>query len=103
MVNEWLEHEIYQGTPVKDKIFDQLFQQHWWQLLHQVGTEAISPRTILAMNLAQITTAAKIEVYGVAIMTPNKEVQFQMCLSEAETITTTTSIIADTDGIVKPP
>jgi len=39
-----------------------------------VGTEAISPRTILAMNLAKITTAAKIEVYGVAIMTPNKEV-----------------------------
>jgi len=46
-----LEREIHQMTTVKRKLFDKLFQHHERQLLQEVGTKAIGPRSIFAKNL----------------------------------------------------
>jgi hypothetical protein len=68
------------------------------QLLQEVGTEATGPRSTLAKKLAQMKTAAEEQVYGAANMTPDKCVEFQICLSNALTEATTWSI-ANTDCI----
>jgi len=82
-------------TPAKRKLFDKLFQQHEQQLLEEVGTKGTGPRSIFAKQLALMKTAAEDEVYGVANMTADKQLQFQICLSDAETDATTWSL-ADT-------
>ena len=96
---ERLEHEIHQMTPLKRKLFDKLFQHHERQLFEEVGTKAAGPRSTFAKKLAQMKTAAEEEVYGAVNMTTDKCVQFQVCLSDAQTEATTWSM-ADTDHIV---
>jgi len=76
-------------TPVKRKLFDKLFQHPERQLLEAVGTKATGPRSIFAKKFAQMKTAAKEEVYGAVNMTADKRVEFQVCLSDAETEATT--------------
>jgi len=89
---EWLEREIHQVTPAQRKLFDKLFQHHERQLLQEVGTKATGPRSIFAKKLAQMKSAAEEGVYGVANMTADKGVEFQVSLSDAEPETTTSSI-----------
>jgi len=85
----WLECDIHQVTQVKQKLFDGLFQHHERQLVQDVGTEATSPRSRFAKELARRKAAAKDEAYGVAHMTTNKPLQFLICLSDAEKEATT--------------
>jgi len=54
-----LEREIHQVTPAERKLFDKLFQHHERQLLQEVRTKAIGPRSIFAKKLAQRETAAE--------------------------------------------
>jgi len=96
---EQLEPEIHQMTPVKCKLFNKLFPHHEWQLLQEVGTKATGPRSTFTKKIGQMKTAAKEEVYGVGNITADKCVEFQRCLSGAETEATTWSI-TDTDCIV---
>jgi len=96
---ERFERDIHQMTPVKCKLFDKLFQHHERQLLQEVGTKATGPRSIFAKKLAQMKTAAEEEVYGAVNMSTDKCVEFQVCLSDAETEATTWSL-ADIDRIV---
>ena len=86
-------------TPVKGKLFDNLFQHHKWQLLQEVGSKPTGSRRTFARKLAQMQTAAEEEVYGVVNMTAEKRVECQVHLSDAETGPTTWSI-ADMDRIV---
>jgi len=85
-------------TPVKSKLFDELFQHHKRQLLQEIGTKATGPRSTFAKKLAQMKTAAEEEVHGAANKTADKRVEFQVRLSHADT-GATTLIIADTDRI----
>jgi len=96
---ERLEREIHHMTPAKHKFFNKSFQHHERQLLQVVGTEATSPRSIFAEELAQVKTAAGEKAYGVVTMTADKCVQFQVCLSVSE-IEATTWSDADTDRVV---
>lgn len=82
---ESLEREMYQVTPAEHKLFYKFFKHHEHQLLQEVETKAIGPKTIFAKNLAHIKTAADEEVYAVANMTSNKQVEFQVNLFNAET------------------
>jgi hypothetical protein len=90
-----LEREIHLVTPTKCKLFDKSFQYHKRQLLQEVGTKATSPRSTLAKKRAQMETASEEYVYGMATMTTDKFVEFQVHLSNAETEATTLRI-ADT-------
>jgi len=83
-------------TPAKRKLFDELFQHHQQQLLHEVGTNATGPRSIFARDLAPMRTATKDEAYGAANMTADKRLQFEISLSDAEPEATTRSL-ADTE------
>jgi len=85
-------------TPVKLKLINKLFQHHEQQLSQEVRTKATGPRYTFAKKLTQMKTAAEEEVYGVANMTADKRVEFQVCLFSAETEATTWSI-ADMDYI----
>jgi hypothetical protein len=76
-------------TPAKRKLFDKLFQCYERQLLQDVGTKATGPRSKFAIELAQKIFAAKDETYGAANMTADKRLQFQIRLSNAETVATT--------------
>jgi len=96
---ERLEREIHQMTPIKGKVFDKLIQHHERQLLEEVGTKATGLRSIFAIQLTPMKTAAEEVVYGVANMTADKHVEFQVHLSDAETEATTLSL-ADIDHIV---
>jgi hypothetical protein len=95
---ERLEREIHQVTPAKRTLFDKLFQHHERQLLQEVGTKGTGPRSKFAKQLALMKTAAEDEVYGAANMTADKRLQFQICLSDAETDATTWSL-ADTERV----
>jgi len=66
----------------------------------EVWTEATGPRSTCATKLAQMKTAAEVEVDGAVNIIEEKSVEFQFCLSDAETDTTTWSN-ADIDRIVK--
>jgi len=70
-----------------------------WQILQEVGTKATGPRSIFAKKLAQLTTAAEEEVYGAVNMTADQGVEFQVCLSDAET-EPTTWCLTDIDRVV---
>ena len=72
-------------TPAKLKLFDKSFQRHERQLLQEVGTKVTSPRSNFAKELALKKTAAEDKAYGVAIMTADKQLQFRLRLSDAET------------------
>jgi hypothetical protein len=85
-------------TPAKRKLFDKLFQHHKRQLLQEVGTKATGPRSTFAKKLAQMKTAAEEEVYGVANMTANNHVEFQVRQSDMETEATTWNT-TDTDRL----
>jgi len=91
--------QIHQLTPAKCKLFDNLYQHHEQHLLQEVGTEAASRWCRLAKTLTQIRTAAAKDTDGVANMTADECVDFQVAVFNAETEATTWSI-ADTDRIV---
>jgi len=102
MALEQLEHEIHQLTLAKRKLFNKYFRHHESQLLQDVGTKATGPRGILNKKHNQMKTAAEEEAYGAVNMTPDKSVQYQVCLSDSE-IEDTTWSIADTVRIVNQP
>jgi hypothetical protein len=93
-----LEPEIHQVTPAKRKVFDKIFELHERQLLQEVGTKATSPRSNFAKDLALMKAAAEDKAYGAANMTADKQLQFPIPLSDAETDATTWSL-ADTKRI----
>jgi hypothetical protein len=72
-----------------------MFEHYEQQILQEVGTMATGPRSKFAKDLSLMKTAAEDEAYRVANMTPNKRLQFQICISDAETVATTWSL-ADT-------
>jgi hypothetical protein len=80
-----LECDIHQVTPAKRKLFQKLFLCRERQLLQEVRTKATSPRSKFAKELALKKNAAEDEAYGGANITSNKQLQFQMRLSDAET------------------
>jgi len=85
-------------TPAEHKQFDKLFQRHERQLLQELGTKATGPRRQFAKELALMKTAAEDEAYGAANMTADKQLQFQIRLSNADTEATTWSL-ADTERV----
>jgi len=85
-------------TPAKRKLFDKLFKRHEPQLLQEVGTEALAPRSKLAEDLALMKAATEDEAYGAANMTADKQLQFQIRLSDAEAEATTWSF-ANTEQV----
>jgi len=89
---ERLEHEINQVIPAQLKLFDKLFQHHEWQLLQEVGTQAIDPRSIFAKEHALMKTTTDDEAYGVANMTTDKWQQVQIHVCDLETVATTWSL-----------
>jgi len=93
MATVQLECKIYQGTPVKWKLVNKLSQHHEQQLFQEVETKATGPWRIFAKTLAQIKTAAAEEAHGVAHMTPDKQVQFQIDLSIVETEAETLGLV----------
>jgi len=95
---ERLEHEIHLVTPAKRKLFDKLFECHERQLLQKVRIKATGPRSKLAKDFALMKAAAEDEAYGVANMTADMRLQFQIRLSDAETEATTWSL-ADTEWV----
>jgi len=95
---EQLEPNIHQVTPTKSKLFDKLFSHHEWQLLQDVRTTAIGPRSIFAKELAQKKAAAEDEADGAPNMTANRWLQFQIHQSEAE-IGVTTLSLAETECV----
>jgi len=98
-VIERLKRKIHQVTPAKCKRFDKSFQHHEQQILQEVRTKATSLRSIFAKTPSQKKTAADDEAYRVVNMSPDRRMQFQVCLSDAE-IEFTTCSIADTDPVV---
>ena len=92
-----MEREIHQVTPAKCKLLNKLFQHHQRQLLQEVGTRATGPQSKFAQELAIMETAAKDEAHGAVNMTYNKQLQFQIHQSNAETEATTWSL-ADRSG-----
>jgi hypothetical protein len=57
--------------------------------LQEAGTTTTGPRSQFATKLVHLTTAAEEEVCGVANMTTDKRVQFQVHLLDAPTEATT--------------
>jgi hypothetical protein len=57
--------------------------------LQEAGTTTTGPRSQFATTLVHLTTAAEEEVCGVANMTTDKHVQFQVHLLDAPTEATT--------------
>jgi hypothetical protein len=80
---ERLEREIHLVTPAKRKLFDRLFERHERQLLQEIGTQATSPRSKFAKDLALLKDAAEDEDYGAANITADMPLQFQIHLSDA--------------------
>jgi len=80
-----LEREIHQMTPVKCKLFDRLLQHHKRQLLQEVGTKPISPRSTFAKKIAQMKTATEEAVYRAVNINPDKWVELLVRLSDSET------------------
>jgi len=97
---ERLECEIHLVTPAKRKHFDKLFECHERQLLQEVGTKATSPRNKFGKDLALMKAAADDEAYGAANRTTDKQLQFQIRISDAETEATPWSL-ADTERVTK--
>jgi len=60
--------------------------------MQELGSMATGPRSRFARKLSQMKTAAEEDVYGVANMTANERVEFQVRLSNAETTATTLNI-----------
>jgi hypothetical protein len=94
-----LEREIHLVTPAKRNLFDKLLQHLERQSLQEVGTKATSLRSVFAIQLAQMKTAAEEEAYGAVNMTTDNLVQLLVCPSNAE-IEAAAWSIADTDRIV---
>ena len=93
-----MEREIHHVTPAKRKLFNKLFQRHERQLSQETGTKVSGPITKFSKELALKKTAAEDEAYGVANMTADKQLQFLICLSDAETEAMTWSL-ADTECV----
>ena len=89
---QWLVSEIHQETPVHHKLSDKLFQQYERQLLEEVGTKASRPRRIFDKVVALRKGPGEGEGYGVANMTADNQLQFQIRLYDAETEAMTWSL-----------
>jgi len=87
-----LGHEIHQVTPDKYEILKQLIQYHGPPQWQNLQTKSTCPRSTFANMLTTMKTSAEEDVCSVANMTPNKHVEFQVCLSGVDTATTTWSI-----------
>jgi len=72
--------------------YRKLFHLYDWQQWHEVGTTALSLRGIFAKKPDQMDSAIADEVYWMANMVPNKHVEYQIHLSNAETEATSWSI-----------
>jgi len=95
---ERLERKIHQVTPAQRNFFDELFQRHERQLLQEVGTKATGPRSKFAKEHALKKSATEDEAYGVANMTADQRLQFEVRLSDAE-IEATTWSLADPEQV----
>jgi len=89
---ECFELDIHYVTPVKCWMFNELFQHHERQLFEEVETMATGCRSIFAQHHALMKTTVENNAYGVAKVTANKRLQFQNCLSDAESEATTWSL-----------
>jgi len=89
-------------TAVKRELRDKLLQNHPRRLLQLIGTQAASPRSAITNTVAQMKTAIGEEVSGAVNMTIDKHGKFQVCVSDAETETTTCSM-ADRELIENQP
>jgi len=87
-----LQRQIHQETLPKRRLFDELFHHYERQLLQEVGTKAIGPRSIFDKQLALMKTAAEDKAYGAANMTPDKWLRFPNRLSDVETEATTRNL-----------
>jgi len=79
-------------TLLKCMLFCKWFQYHEWQLLQKEECNATGPRTIFAATLAQLKTLVAEQICGMANITTNMDLEFQICLSGAETEGTTGSM-----------
>ena len=66
--------------------------------MQEVGSKVTGPRSIFATKLALREAATEDEAYRAANITPDKRLQFQILLSDAETAATTWSL-ADTESV----
>jgi hypothetical protein len=96
---EELEHEIGQVTPAICKLLDQLFQCHERKQLQDVGTKVTNPGRICTSVLALRQTATKNEAPRAANITADERLEFQVCISNAETEALTWSL-ADTEQVI---
>jgi len=82
---EWLEYKIYQVTPGKRKLFDKVFQPHQQQPLLEFGTKVTGPRCAFLKKLAPMKGAADDENYGIANMTADNSVEFELRICNVNT------------------
>jgi len=95
---ERLEREFHPLIAAKRKVFDKSFECHERQLLQEVGSKASGRRSKFAKDLALMEAAAEDKAYGAAPMTIDKQLKFQIRLSDAETENMTWSL-ADTEWV----
>ena len=95
---ERLEREFHPLSAAKRKVFDKSFKFHERQLLQEVGSKASGPRSKFTTDLALMKASAEDEAYGAAHMTVDKQLEFQIRLSDAETEDMTWSL-ADTERV----
>jgi hypothetical protein len=93
-----LQRDIHQVTTAKRTLFDKLFERHERQLLQEVGTKTTGLRRKLANDLALMNADDEDKAYGAANMTADKQLEFQIRLSDSETEATTWSL-ADTERV----
>jgi hypothetical protein len=95
---ERIEREISQVTSATGKIVDKLFAGDGRQLFRGVGTKVSGHRSKISEDRTLMIAAMKDKATGVAIITPNMELQFQICLPVAET-EATSWFLADTQQV----
>jgi len=79
-----LELAIHHVTPGKCMLYNNVFQCHKWQLFGEVGTKATGSRSIISKDMPVMKTNGKDEANGVANMSANNRLYFQISLSNAE-------------------
>lgn len=66
------DYKIHHVMSVKHMLFSRLFQHHYQQLFHEVGTKVIGYRCTVTNNLAHIQTTVEEEVHGTTNSTADK-------------------------------
>ena len=95
---EQLECDLHQVIPAILNLFNAIFQHHEREPLQEVCSKATGPRSIFTNQRALMKTAAEYEALEAANITPDKGLQFQICLSIAGTEATTWRL-ADTERV----